>query len=39
MNKHLELLKEKYNLKQYDKDAVFGVINGFEVVSPEIVID
>lgn len=32
MNKHLELLKEKYNLKQYDKDAVFGVINGFEVV-------
>jgi hypothetical protein len=32
MNKHLELLKEKYNPKQYDKDAVFGVINGFEVV-------
>lgn len=32
MNKNLELLKEKYNLKQYDKDAVFGVINGFEVV-------
>lgn len=32
MNKQLELLKEKYNLKQIDKNAVFGVINDYEVV-------
>lgn len=32
MNKHLEQLKEKYNLKQVGANAVFGVINNYEVI-------
>lgn len=32
MNKHLNLLKEKYSLKEYDQNLVFGIINDFQVI-------
>ena len=32
MNKQLKLLKEKYSLKEYENNCVFGVINDYQVI-------